>query len=201
MAAWLVVKVILYFGSLVEEFQKKVYIPPDYQAMHAALETAVRLDPYNMDAYYFANAILVWDADEVRLANRLLEYGMQYRTWDWYLPFFAGFNYAYFLKDFERAAHYYQRASELSGSPLYAKLSGRYLYEAGQTRLAVAYLDTLVKGTRNPAVKQTFEIRLKALRQVLLIETAIESYKKETGKQPDSIVVLLQTGIPLNRTC
>ncbi len=61
-----------------------------------------------MDAYYFAQAVLVWDVGQVRLANELLEYGMRYRTWDYLLPFFAGFNYSYFLKDNEKAAQYYR---------------------------------------------------------------------------------------------
>src|ERR1035437_4961022 len=51
---------------------------------------------------------------------------MKYRTWDWQLPFFAGFNSAFFLKDYAAAARYYQRAGELSGSDLSRLLAGRY---------------------------------------------------------------------------
>jgi tetratricopeptide (TPR) repeat protein len=106
---------------------------------------AVQLDPYNMDAYYFGQAILVWDVGKVELANELLDYGMRFRTWDWYLPFFAGFNQAYFLKDYTKAARYYDRAGELSGSDLFKNLAGRYLQESGKTDLALAYLSAMEK--------------------------------------------------------
>src|SRR5690242_9398050 len=96
----LTLDVLIYFGGLVEKQRLgKLDVPADYPAMSRLLHAAVKLDPYNMDPYYFAQAILVWDVNQVKLANNLLDYGMKYRSWDWYLPFFAGFNNAYFLKD------------------------------------------------------------------------------------------------------
>src|SRR5664279_1964254 len=53
-AATLVLKVMMYFGGLVEKSENQVVIPPDYMSMSRLLHGAVRLDPYNMDAYYFA---------------------------------------------------------------------------------------------------------------------------------------------------
>ena len=103
-AATLLMKIINYYGGLHEGTQNKVRLPPEYPEMEKTIKTAVQLDPYNMDAYYFAQAIMVWNANQVSATNELLEYGMRYRTWDYYLPFFAGFNYAYFLKDYSNAA-------------------------------------------------------------------------------------------------
>ncbi len=123
--ALLVMKVLMYYGGLVDKQQNQVAIPPDYPAMSRMIHGAVQLDPYNMDAYYFAQAILVWDVGQVEIADKLLDYGMRYRTWDWYLPFFAGFNHAYFLKDYAGAARYYKRAGELSGSDLFKSLAGQ----------------------------------------------------------------------------
>ena len=147
--------------------------------MYKTLETAVKLEPYNMDAYYFAQAVMVWDAKRVKEANALLEYGMKYRDWDFYLPFFAGFNYAYFLKDFQNAAKYYKIAAELSGDPLYANLAGRYLYQSGRTDLAIAYVGAMEKGARNEAIKKTFQVRLRALQEVRRVEIALEKFKRE----------------------
>lgn len=193
-AASLVMKVLFYFGSLMEKSANKVNIPPDYLSMYNILATTLKIDPYNMDAYYFSQAIFVWDAKRVREANAFLEYGMKYRTWDWYLPFWAGFNYAYFLKDYEKAAKYYKRAAELTGNDLYANLTGRYLYEAGQTGLAISYLETMLKSATNEAIKKTFRTRLTALRGVDTIEKARDAYKRVTGKMPVSIDELVTAG-------
>lgn len=195
LGASLVMKVVVYFGGIVEKQQSKVIVePPDYRKMSAILHGAVKLDPYNMDAYYFAQAFLTWDVKQYKLANALLDYGMQYRIWDWYLPFFAGFNSAYFLKDYAAAARYYRRAGELSGSDLSRLLAGRYLQESGQTDLAIAYLTAMERGEKNKALKQTFRTRLKAFREARRIEIARDRYQEVTGRAPLSVEQMHQEG-------
>ena len=101
--ASLLMKVIMYFGEVAGKQAENVVTQPlDYREMERVIQIALKLDPYNMDGYYFAQSVLVWDMKQYQAANDLLEYGMQYRTWDWYLPFSAGFNYAYFLKDYKK---------------------------------------------------------------------------------------------------
>lgn len=191
-ASTLVMKVLFYFGSLVDRTDKSFGIPVDYPAMSRALHAAVKVDPYNMDAYYFAQAVLVWDVGQVKLANGLLEYGMKYRTWDYYLPFFAGFNYSYFLKDYAKAAKYYKLAGDLSGTELYINLAGRYFYESGQTDLAIAYLSTMEKSARNDSIRKVFQTRLQAIREAKRIEVARDCFVKENGRLPVSVEELLR---------
>ncbi|RQW84309.1 MAG: hypothetical protein EHM79_14225 [Geobacter sp.] len=190
--ALLVMKVLMYFGGQIDKQQNKLPSPPDYPAMSRMIHSAVQLDPYNMDAYYFAQAILVWDVGKVEIANELLDYGMKYRSWDWYLPFFAGFNHAYFLKDYAGAARYYKRAGELSGSKLFKSLAGRYLQESGRTHLALVYLSAMEKGEKNQAVKKSFRTRILAFQEVRRIEVARDRYKAATGVFPDTVEVLVK---------
>jgi len=193
-AAFLVLKVLMYFGGLIEKAEAQVVIPPDYKSMSRLLHGAVKLDPYNMDAYYFAQSFLAWDVKQYKIANDLLDYGMKYRTWDWYLPFFAGFNSAYFLKDYSAAAKYYQRAGELSGSNLNRLLAGRYMQESGQTELAIAYLIAMEKGERNPALKKNYQIRLTAFREARRIEVARDRYRETIGSLPTKLEQLVSGG-------
>src|SRR6266702_2328386 len=146
--ATLVLKVMMYFGGLFEKGENQLSAPPDYLNMSRLLPGAVKLDPYNMDAYYFVQSFVSWDVKQYKVANDLLDYGMKYRTWDWYLPFFAGFNSSYFLKDYTAAARYYKRAGEISGPDLSKLLAGRYMQESGQTELAIAYLTAMAKNER-----------------------------------------------------
>ncbi len=119
--AALVMKVLMYFGGVAERRQANVVVDSlDYQGMSRILHGAVKLDPYNMDAYYFAQSFLTWDVKQYKLANDLLDYGMKYRTWDWYLPFFAGFNSAYFMKDYATTHRILSNGQgNLSGADLY----------------------------------------------------------------------------------
>ena len=189
--ASLVLKVLMYFGGLISKSENQFNIPPDYKNMSRLLHGAVKLDPYNMDAYYFAQSFLTWDAKQYKLANQLLDYGMEFRTWDWYLPFFAGFNSVYFLKDYAAAAKYYQRAGELSGSDLNKLLAGRYMQESGQTDLAITYLSAMLKGENNPALKKNYQIRLTAFRETRRIEEARDRYLKTQGTMPSTVEQLV----------
>ena len=193
-AASLVMKVLMYFGGLTDKVENEITAPPDYRTMSRMLHGAVKLDPYNMDAYYFAQAFLTWDVKQYKLANDLLDYGMKYRTWDWYLPFFAGFNSAYFLKDYAAAAKYYQLAGELSGSDLSKLLAGRYMQESGQTGFAIAYLAAMEKGEKNQALKQTYKKRLEAFKEVRRIELARDQFKEKTSQLPVTVGQLIQRG-------
>jgi hypothetical protein len=190
----LVMKVIIYFGGLAELAKNRITIPPDFPAMSRTIHAAVKLDPYNIDAYYFAQAFLTWDARQFTIANDLLREGMKYRTWDWYLPFFVGFNNAFFLKDFKSAAFYYQKAGELSGQELHISLAGRYLQEAGQTDHAIAYLAVMAQGARNPLARKTFETRMKAFKQVKRIELARDEFFKNNSRLPLSVRELVKKG-------
>ena len=194
--ASLLTKVFLYFGGLVEAIDdpRQLAKATDYPAMSRAVHGALRLDPYNADGYYFGQAILAWDVGQYRLANELLEYGMQYRTWDWQLPFFAGFNYAYFLKDRPAAAAMYMRAAELSGETMFKTLAGRYLQEAGETQLALDYLRTMAAEARDQAVLRTLRLRIAAFEGVLAIEQARDRFAAERGRAPADIDALVAAG-------
>jgi tetratricopeptide (TPR) repeat protein len=194
LAAFLVLKTLMYFGSLGDHPANQVDAPPDYLGMYDLLSAAVKLDPYNMDSYYFAQAFLVWDLNRIKEANALLDYGMKYRSWDWYLPFFAGFNSAYFLKDYAKAAAYFKRVGELTGSELSVNLTGRYLYQSGQTELAIGYLSAMEKGATNAAIKKTYGMRLDAFTKVRLIEVACDRFQAATGRRPATVAELVAAG-------
>jgi len=194
-ASLLIMRVVMYFGGIVENQMNKVIVqPPDFMRMSGILHGAVKLDPYNMDAYYFAQSFLTWEVKQYQLANELLEYGMKYRTWDWMLPFFAGFNSAYFLKDYKNAAEHYKRAGDLTGNELHFSLAGRYMQESGQTDLAIGYLSALEKGERNQSVKKNYQVRLTAFKEVRRIEIARDRYIESGRGVPVTIEQLVLSG-------
>lgn len=194
LAAGLMFKVLIYYGNLVEKKRINAIAPPDVSAMRSILFAASRLDPYNMDTYYFAQS-LIWDAAKIKETVELLEYGMRYREWDFYLPFFAGFDYAFFLKNYSAAAGHYARAAKLSGSDLFMRLASRYLYETNQTEVAINYLATMIKSNHNQAIKHSLGMRYDALVAVRRIELARERFRMQFGRLPATIEELRSTGI------
>ncbi|HEY5974967.1 MAG TPA: hypothetical protein VIU41_09505 [Geobacteraceae bacterium] len=184
LAQYAVVKVLFYYGTLVEQFEHKVKQQPEYFNMFKTMQTAIKLDPYNMDAYYFTQAAFTWELQRVKEVNNMLDYGMKYRTWDYQLPFYAGFNAAYFQKDYKAAARYMQKAAELSGQSLFTNLAARYFYEAGQTGLGLLFLETMERGAKDENVRRLYTVRREALAGVAKIEKAVGEYRTKRGRTP-----------------
>ena len=183
---------LIYFGTLVEE-RRRV---PDLNRLHEALYTASRLDPYNMDVYYFAQAVLTWETGMTRQAVELLEYGFSHRTWDWYLPFFLSFDYAFFFKDYKKAGEYLSKAAKLNpNAGWFSTLAARFFYEGGSTALGLAYLQEMISETRNEAVRKQMITRAEALEGILALEEAIAVYQEHFHSTPANLEALVQAGI------
>jgi tetratricopeptide (TPR) repeat protein len=195
LAQYAVVRVLFYYGTLIEKFQQKIVLKPEYGNMFRTLETASRLDPWNADVYYFTNAAFTWELGKVAEVNAMLDYGMKYRTWDYQLPFFAGFNAAYFLKDYPTAARYFQKAARLRPDPLLTNLSSRYFFEAGENRIGLAFLDYMEQHTMDRKVMALYELRKKALLAVIELQEAADRYAARFGHPPQRISDLTAQGL------
>jgi tetratricopeptide (TPR) repeat protein len=183
---------VFYFGSLVERREQM----PNWRNIYRALFTATRLDPYNMDSYYFAQAVLAWEAKMIPEVIELLEYGFQHRPWDFHLPYFISFDYAFFLKDYKRAGEYLAKVAELKPEvEWYATLAARYFYEGGTTALALAYLKDMIPEARNEAIRKRMITRAEAFEKILQIEKAVLAYTNRFQTEPKKLEDLVKTGL------
>lgn len=198
MSEWLFFKAIIYYGGKIEtaSVTKKPHI--EYANIYRFLDIATYLDPYNIDAYYFAQAIFTWELGQVREVNRLLQRGLRYRTWDYYLPFFLGFNNFYFLKDYRAASQYMKQVALLTDNTLATNLAARFLYESDETNVAISFLKFMIKKTWNEKLRKLLETRLKAMEAISLLEKGIEKFKGLYHKEPLSMEELVSKGI-INR--
>ena len=167
----------------------------DWQFVTQSLDVVTDLDPYFVDPYMLAEGLLAWDAGKPEEANLLLTRGMKYRTSDWRLPFFVGFNYFYFLKDFEAASGFIMTASQLPGSPAYlATLGARLAYYGGKSKTALLFLQQMLADTDDVMMKKRLQMRLLALERAVLIEEALDKFKAQEGRSPKELSELVTTG-------
>jgi len=192
---WLSFKVITYYGGKIDPELGRGARGIEFPNMYRFMDAATYLDPYNIDAYYFTEAVFTWELGRIREVNRILERGLQYRTWDFYIPFFLGFNHFYFLKDYTGASRYMKIASEISKNPLFVNLTARFLYESEETPLAIAFLKTMKEEIHNEAMKREIEIRLKALEAIEYLEKGVWEFRKRFNKTPLSLEEVIQAGI------
>lgn len=195
---WLFFKVITYYGGRIDPEFVGEPKGVEYFEMYRHLDAVTYIDPYNIDAYYFSEAIFTWGLGRIKEVNRLLERGLKYRTWDFYIPFFLGFNNFYFLKDYESASRYMTIAARLKGDPLLVNLSARLLYESARTEVAIAFLKDMIENTWNEKAKAILIKRLHALEAVDYLEKAVKRFESIYNRRPEHMRELLDKGI-INR--
>ena len=159
----------------------------DWDYFKASVESITDLDPYFLDPYFLSEGLLTWEAGQPEEANRLLERGVRYRTWDWRLPYFVGFNYFYFLHDYEKGAEYVMKASRLPHAPDYLPtLAARLAYYGGKTQTGILFLKGMLAHTPDPNLRKIFQMRLLALERANVIENAVQKFMKDHGRLPKS---------------
>lgn len=157
----------------------------DWRYFVSSVDSITDLDPYFVDPYFLAEGFLTWETGKFEDANRLLKRGVQYRDWDWRLPYFVGFNYFYFLHDYEKGAEYVMKAAQISGSPDFLPtLASRLAYYGGQSRTAVLFIKGMLSETTNVHLRQALTLRLQALEGAVMIEGAIQKFKADYGRLP-----------------
>ncbi|MEW6067187.1 MAG: hypothetical protein AB1610_02660 [Nitrospirota bacterium] len=192
---WLFFKVIVYYGGRFETDNPLIKKNIEYYNMYRFLDASTYINPYNIDSYYFAEAIFTWELGRIKEVNYLLERGLKYRTWDFYLPFFLSFNHFYFLKDYKQASKYMEQTARITGNLLHANLAARFLYESDETGVAISFLKLIIENTWNLKVKQTLEIRLKTLEAVYSLEKGMKRFEEIYRHKPKDIKEMIDNGI------
>ncbi len=167
-----------------------------WRLIYERLDLASELDPYFVDPYFFGQAHLTWGAGMIEQANALLDRGRRFRTEDWILPFFMGFNYFYFLHDNAQAASYLMESSKRPGSSLLVGLlAARLASNSGETETAIAFLRQLETHTEDDVSRKQVHNRRITLEGILVLEQAVALYKQKFRVLPKDLEALVKKGL------
>ncbi len=156
------------------------------------------LDPHFLTAYTYGGIFLALIADKPNLAIELLEKGLKNNPNAWELPYDMGL-YAYKrMNDPERAAQYYQIASQIPGSPDLLKGNvAMLLTRAGQRELALKKWQDMYDTATDESIRSMarFNINQTLMEEHMdLIEEAVAKYKTTTGSFPPDLDTLVREG-------
>jgi len=175
--------------------------PKDFSSLewiylYHLFETARTLDPYFRDPYWLVQVFFTWWAARPKDAIDFLKKGLSYRTWDWMLYYYIGFDYFYFLDNYAKASEYLLKGAKIPGSPfILTTLGAKLASKVGQTEAAIAFLKDMYERTEGEIAKKMIKMRLKALQGVLIIEKAITEYKARFKHPPKSLSELVKQGV------
>jgi hypothetical protein len=189
-------KALVYYGSTFIGNKRRAISEAQYTWLYNMLKTSTDLDPYFLDPYFLGNSILSWEANRVADSILLMKKGSQYRNWDYWLPFYIGFNYYYFLRDNTNASNYLMIASRKPGAdPFYAYFAARLAYEGNRTENAIIFLEGILKTTKDETMRKDYVIRLDTLKAMLDLEKGVKVYKERLGSYPGKLYDLVEQRI------
>lgn len=192
-ANYLFLKVITNTGD--ELSRKKRITKETVDYVVESVETITDLDSRFWDPYLFASLMLAWNFNAPEKANAILTKAEKNLPNDYRPSYFKGFNFYYFLKNNEKAAKYMIKASELPGSPSYLPyLATRLSVYSAEHKAAAAFLEQMIKITRNEAIVRQLKMRLKTVNHLILLEKYVIEYKKKFGRFPKHLEDLVSAG-------
>ena len=191
-AAFYWLKTIQYIGDSTQSKRK-------YPQIYPLLNLVTDLDPKFEYAYEVGGVILSVYAKRIEESIALLKKGDKEGLGYWEIPFFIGFNYFYYLGDYDSAARYISKAAQMPRHPAYLpKLAARLYAQAGSPELALDFLQRVYENTQDENVKRALEERMKDVlveRDVTFLNKALKIYRERYGKYPVDINLLVSKGI------
>lgn len=144
----------------------KIMTARGYDWIYHALDVVTTLDPKFSYAYQFGGVNLSVIGGEVEKSNALLLKGIRENPDVWQIPFYLGFNYFFYLNDYQSAAGFMAQASLIPGHPAYLpKLAARLYAQAGKKETAVQFLEQMIHETEDDKVKEALQERIEEIQK------------------------------------
>lgn len=156
----------------------------DPRLLYPYLNNATDLDPHFVAAYSYGAIVL--PAIDQQQAIRLTEKGIATNPREWRLYQYLGYIY-WHTKDYQKAAEYYQKGSELAGAPPFMKMMAAMMRSEGGSRETARqiYERMLADNSDDQMVSTTARLRLMELDwldQRDAINGALAKYKAENNR-------------------
>ncbi len=188
----LYVKAIGYFGG-------HYLSDKEYKWFYHILDITTTLSPVFKDPYEFGAIALALEAGEIENSNQLLKKGIKNNPHYWRFPFYLGFNYFFYLGDYQAAAFYMERASRLPGAPAYLpSLASRLYAEAGRPEYAIEFLTQIYNQAEDEMIREEIKIKIGELiieRDLNLLEKTVKKYTQLYNQAPLNLEELVKSGL------
>jgi tetratricopeptide (TPR) repeat protein len=110
---------LLFIWSI--QFYSSYNLTNRFDYLERVFDTITTLNPQYKDPYLLGSQIMVYEANDVPMALRLLEKGSRQNPNEWLFDHEAGYYCYKFLKDYIKAEHFYNQASSKPDAPAFIK--------------------------------------------------------------------------------
>lgn len=162
-------------------------------------DVITELDPHYLDPYLVGAMIMTSEARRPEAALRLLDKGIRSNPGDWILPFEAGYTCYQDLKDYARAAGYFEIAAKHPDAhPAVRRFHAEMFNRAGDPRAALEEWSEIWETATDPYVRGVAWNHVHDLKvevDLADLTAAIAEYRATHGRPPARLEALVAAGI------
>jgi tetratricopeptide (TPR) repeat protein len=188
---------LLFIWSI--QFYSTTYLTNRFDFLERIYDTITEITPQYKEPYIFGSLIMVYEAQDIPMALRLLEKGSRNNPSEWFFDHDAGYYCYKFLKDFARAEFYYNRAAAKPGAPAIIKrLNAHMVYLHDDPKVAYRMWLEIYNNARDNLEKGAAFNHLypiKAEIDLLLLKDKIEVFRQKFQRWPATLAELAGSGL------
>jgi|GEM_PF-230389 len=171
----------------------------DFPQLYPIIDLVTDLDPKFLSPHFFGGLALSLTGMHVDESILILKKAYKMDPTVWQTGFYLGFNYWYYLQEYDRAVEYTSKAASQPGAPSFLSALAANLYaESKRPDMAIDFLKNLKETTKAEDAKKDIDARIivaEVTRDAQILEDAIERFKKRYNKMPATLDDLVKKGI------
>lgn len=163
--------------------------------LFALFQLAIDLDPNLLQAAFLGGMVTPSKLRDLPRAIKLLEDARKKMPLEWKIPYWIGFNYLQ-IEEYEKAAEYYKKASELPDALPFLKTASVYILSQGSNlEMAVAEAERLLNSGDDEDTSELMLLRLSWLKTMQFLEESNREFKQKVGRYPQRLEELVEHNI------
>jgi len=171
-------------------------IPDMYEYLDHIFSIINELDPSYLDPYDVGAVIAAYEAQDLDLALKILDRGLEKNPEQWLFPYLAA-HYAQMInKDHKLAQEYYKKAMDIEGvPPIVKRLYASAIFKSMDYKRALQTWLEIYETAKDERIKKIASNHLyniKATIDIQKINEAIEKFKERYGRNPMELSQLVR---------
>jgi len=191
-----VVADLIYLWAI--QYYSDYSIPDRFKYLDHIFSIIAELDPRYVDPYEIGALIAAAEAQDIGLAFKILDRGLEKNPNQWIFPFEAASFAQMTKKDFQLARAYYKKAMDIKGSPdLIKRLYANAAFKAMDFKTSWETWLEVYNTAKEDWIKKIASNHLyqvKAAMDIQAIGEALAKFKEKYGHNPSSLDELTKTG-------
>lgn len=172
---------------------------PRIDYLRHTYDIITELDPSFLDAYQTGALFMFYEGRNPNAGLALLDRGFERNPEEWIIPADAGYYCIMNLRDYKRAAAYFDKAARVPGAPAQARrMVASLLFRSGDQLQAYHVWKDIYDTAKKPSIKQVAYHHmhdLKILVDLDALQSAIAGFAKKYHKNPLNLDQLVAEGL------